>query len=69
MNCTFWKSLKVFAPLPQFFKRLKQIGYDGVVSLGSEYKGAGSFRSLKTPELLEQSAADLRYLKQTIAKL
>src|SRR5947209_7926084 len=43
------------APLPQFFKRLKQIGYDGVVSLGSEYKGAGSFRPLKTPELLEQS--------------
>jgi sugar phosphate isomerase/epimerase len=57
------------APLPQFFQRLKQIGYDGVVSLGSEYKGQGSFRSLKTPELLEQSAADLRYLKQVIARL
>ncbi|MDZ4686197.1 MAG: TIM barrel protein [Planctomycetaceae bacterium] len=57
------------APLPQFFQRLKQIGYDGVVSLGSEYKGPNSFRPLTTPELLEQSAADLRYLKQVIAKL
>ncbi|MEK6263132.1 MAG: hypothetical protein AABP62_31525, partial [Planctomycetota bacterium] len=57
------------APLPQFFQRLKQIGYNGVVSLGSEYKGSNSFRPLTTPELLEQSAADLRYLKQVIAKL
>ncbi len=57
------------APLPQFFQRLKQIGYDGIVSLHSEYKGAHSFRRLTTPELLEQSAADLRYLKQVIAKL
>jgi L-ribulose-5-phosphate 3-epimerase len=57
------------SPIPQFFQRLKQIGYDGVVSLHSEYKGAGSFRSLTTLELLEQSAADLRYLRQVVAKL
>lgn len=57
------------APLPQFFQRLRQIGYDGIVSLHSEYKGAGSFRALTTPELLEQSAADLRYLKQVIARI
>ncbi|MDZ4286676.1 MAG: TIM barrel protein, partial [Prosthecobacter sp.] len=46
------------APLPQFFRRLKEIGYDGVVSLHSEYKGGSSWRRLKTPELLEQSATD-----------
>jgi sugar phosphate isomerase/epimerase len=57
------------APLPQFFKRLKGIGYDGVVSLHSEYKGGASWRKMTTPELLEQSATDLRYLKQLIAKL
>jgi sugar phosphate isomerase/epimerase len=57
------------APLPQFFQRLKQIGYDGIVSLHSEYKGASSFRRLTTPELLDQSATDLRYLKQLIAKI
>ncbi len=57
------------APLPQFFQRLKQIGFDGVVSLSSEYKGPGSFRSLSTPELLDQAAADLRYLKQVVSAL
>ena len=57
------------APIPQFFQRLKQIGYNGVVSLSSEYRGTDSWRHLKTPEILEQSAADLRHLKQIIAKL
>lgn len=56
-----------FAPLPQFFQRLKQIGFDGVVSLHSEYKGSHSFRSLSTQELLQQSAADLQFLKRVIA--
>lgn len=51
------------APLPDFVGYLKRLGYDGVVSLHSEYKGESSFRRLSTPELLDQSAADLRYLK------
>jgi sugar phosphate isomerase/epimerase len=50
------------APLPEFFGYLKRLKYDGVVSLHSEYKGGSSFRKLSTPELLEQSAADLRFL-------
>jgi sugar phosphate isomerase/epimerase len=57
------------APLPQFFRRLKSIGYDGIVSLHSEYKGGSSWRRLTTPELLQQSAADLSHLKQVIARL
>jgi sugar phosphate isomerase/epimerase len=57
------------APLPQFFERLKRIGYDGIVSLHSEYKGSSSFRRLTTAELLNQSAADLGYLKQVIARI
>lgn len=57
------------APLPQFFQRLKQIGYDGVVSLSSEYRGGDTWRPLKTPELIEQSAADLKHLRQIVAKL
>ena len=52
---------------PEFFQRLKQIGFDGVVSLHSEYKGGHSFRRLKTTELLQQSAADLQYLKRAIS--
>lgn len=51
------------APLPEFVGYLKRLNYDGVVSLHSEYKGGSSFRRLGTPELLEQSAADLRFLK------
>lgn len=54
------------APLPQFMARLKQLGYDGTVSLHSEYKGGSSFRRLDTPELLQQSSADLTYLKQLV---
>jgi sugar phosphate isomerase/epimerase len=51
------------APLPEFIDDLKRLNFDGVVSLHSEYKGGSSFRRLSTPELLEQSATDLRYLK------
>lgn len=57
------------APLPRFFQRLKQIDYDGTVSLHSEYKGGSSWRRLTTPELIGQSAADLAYLKNVIGKL
>jgi sugar phosphate isomerase/epimerase len=55
------------APLPEFFADLRRLGYDGTVSLHSEYKGETSFRRLATAELLEQSAADLRYLKRLTA--
>lgn len=51
------------APLPEFMAYLRQLKYDGVVSLHSEYKGGSSFRQLTTPELLTQSVDDLKYLK------
>jgi sugar phosphate isomerase/epimerase len=54
------------APLPEFVDYLRRLKYDGVVSLHSEYKGGSSFRRLTTPELLTQSAADLRYFKSLI---
>jgi sugar phosphate isomerase/epimerase len=54
------------APLPEFMAYLRQLRYDGIVSLHSEYKGATSFRRLSTPELLAQSAADLKYLKSLL---
>jgi len=55
------------APLPEFMDYLRQIDYDGVVSLHSEYKGGNSYRQLATPELLAQSAADLAYVKTLVA--
>lgn len=51
------------APLPEFVAYLRQLDYDGIVSLHSEYKGSTSFRKLTTPELVRQSADDLRYVR------
>ncbi len=51
------------APLPEFVGHLRRIKYDGLYSLHSEYKGGSSFRRLNTAELLEQTRADLMYLK------
>ncbi len=57
------------APLPEFMALLRRLEYDGIVSLHSEYKGESSYRRLTTPQLLAQSAADLRYLKMIVASL
>ena len=54
------------APLPEFMGYFRQLKYEGIVSLHSEYKGGSSFRRLTTPELVEQSAADLRFLKSLV---
>jgi len=56
------------ARLADFMAYLKQLKYEGVVSLHSEYKEDGSFRQLDTKELLAQSAADLAYLKSVIGQ-
>jgi len=54
-------------PLPQFFARLKQLKFAGIVSFHAEYKKPP--RPFTTPQLLEQSARDLQFLKQILAKL
>lgn len=54
------------APLPEFVAYLQRLKYDGIVSLHSEYKGETSFRRLNTQELLDQSAADLAYLRRLV---
>ena len=56
------------AALPEFVHRLQQLKYDGIMSLHSEYKGPDSFRNLSTPELLAQSAEDLKYLKTLVGR-
>ncbi len=55
------------APLPEFMTLVRRLGYDGTVSLHSEYKGESSYRRLTTPQLLTQSAADLMYLRTIVA--
>jgi sugar phosphate isomerase/epimerase len=50
----------------EVFDRLREWGYDGPVSLHSEYKGSHSWRDLSTPELIEQTAADLAFVRSLV---
>ena len=45
---------------------LRQINFDGVISVHSEYAGSHSFRSLSVEELIEQTREDLAYLREVI---
>jgi sugar phosphate isomerase/epimerase len=52
------------APLPDFIATLKKIGYDGIYSLHSEYKGKHSFRDLSSDECLAQTRDDLAFFRK-----
>lgn len=63
-----WEHLTVpvadgISPIPEFVACLKSIGFDGVYSMHSEYKGGGSFRDLSTEECLAQTAEDLKFFR------
>ncbi len=55
-------------PWPRVLERLKTIGFDGPISLHSEYQGANSFRDLTTPEVLEQTARDAQVTRDWCAQ-
>lgn len=55
------------APIPQYVAALRALGYDGVYSLHSEYKGGRSFKDLNTAECLAQTAADLKFVRSLFA--
>jgi len=52
----------------EVFRCLAQIGYDGIISLHSEYQGSYSWRDLSTEEVLAQSAEDLAFIKYIAAR-
>lgn len=52
------------APLPDFVAVLKKLGYDGVYSLHSEYKGGHSFEDLDTEGCIQQTAKDFAFFKK-----
>ncbi|NPV07171.1 MAG: sugar phosphate isomerase/epimerase [Anaerolineae bacterium] len=54
-------------PWREFFGYLHDIGYDGTISLHSEYQGPHSWRDLSLEELLAQTKEDLAFIKQVIA--
>jgi sugar phosphate isomerase/epimerase len=53
------------------FQLLRQVGWDAggnaLVSLHSEYQGRGSWRSLETPQLIQQTKEDLAFLRKQAA--
>ncbi len=53
-------------PWPEFFTSLAALGFDGPVSLHSEYKGPHSWRDLSTDALLAQTADDLTFVKSLV---
>jgi sugar phosphate isomerase/epimerase len=68
---TRWRPQLV--PLPEgvvqwreVFHCLKQIGFDGCVSVHSEYQGGGSWRDLNLEELIEQTKQDVAYLRTVV---
>jgi sugar phosphate isomerase/epimerase len=57
------------APLPDFLRTLRTVGYGGLFSLGSEYVDNNSWKVLTVDECLAQTAADLKYAKSVLASL
>lgn len=53
---------------PEVFDALARLKFEGPVSLHSEYQGAHSWRSLTTPELIEQTALDLAFVKSLTSR-
>ena len=51
---------------PDVFDCLGQAGYDGYLSVHSEYQGAQSFKDMTTEEVIEQTRLDLNYLRGVI---
>jgi sugar phosphate isomerase/epimerase len=69
---TVWQNVYVplregIVPWPEFFERLAKTRFDGPISLHSEYQGKGSWRNLNTAELIDQTAADLAFVKAMLA--
>ena len=52
---------------PEVFWCLRQIGYDGYLSVHSEYQGSHSFRDMTTEEVIDQTRLDMEYLTEVIA--
>ncbi len=54
------------SPIPDFVQALKKLGFQGVYSLHSEYKGRHSFRDLSTEECLKQTQQDLAFFRKLL---
>ena len=61
----FWRVAPLeggIVPWPKVYTMLKDIGYDGYISIHSEYLDDNSWKVLNQAECLAQTAEDLKYL-------
>jgi sugar phosphate isomerase/epimerase len=56
-------------PWPDVFDIFKKVGFDGWVSVHSEYQGSHSWKDLDVPGVIEQTRADLAYLRRVLKPL
>jgi sugar phosphate isomerase/epimerase len=53
------------ARVPDYLARLRELGYQGLFTLHSEYSDRGSWKVLNAEECLEQTRADLEFAKRS----
>ena len=51
---------------PDVFDCLETLGFDGWVSVHSEYQGSHTWKDMTVPELIEQTREDLTYLREVM---
>ena len=52
---------------PEVFWCLRELDFDGYLSVHSEYQGSHSFKDMSTEEVIDQTRRDLEYLQEVIA--
>lgn len=50
-------------PWPDVFDCLKTVGFDGWISIHSEYQGDHTWKDMTVPEVIAQTREDLAYLR------
>jgi sugar phosphate isomerase/epimerase len=54
------------ARIPDYMARLREIGYQGLFTLHSEYGDRGSWKVLNAEECLEQTRRDLEFSRKLV---
>ncbi len=66
-----WRTINVpvadgVCPVPEYIAALHKLGYHGVISMHSEYKGRHSFKRLDTDGCIEQTEKDIQFMRQFV---
>lgn len=66
-----WRTINVpvadgVAPVQDYITSLHKLGYRGVISMHSEYKGGHSFKKLDTDGCIEQTEKDIQFVRQFV---